>query len=135
MVNTLRWLAVVPAAILGLCLGIRLTGWLISGADRLAYRYSGFLFPDAPWWGSYVRPAAECLGAAVTAFLMVTLAALVAPAQRLLLACAVFCTGAALALAILSVKSEYAPLIAAIAGGLLAALLTKWAATSPDRTQ
>ena len=122
MMNTLRWLAVAPAAILGLCLGVLLTAWLVSGADWLTYHYTY----ARPWWDGYLRPAAECMGAALTAFLMVTLAVLVAPAKRLLVAGTAFCAGTGIALSILPAKGEYAALGSALVAGLLAVLLTRW---------
>ena len=119
----LRWLAVVPAA----CLG-----WIASLAFGLIeLRVLDSLCPPDQWvsgmcvadWYDEGFWVASLLGAAVAAFLVVTLASFVAPSHRRIVALSAYFTGAGFAIYFGIALAEYSAMAAALVTGLLAVAL------------
>jgi hypothetical protein len=115
----LRWLLVIPAAVLG---------WyaaLIAGMLLLAFAES--LCPPedvvsgacmAPWFGT-VSAVVFCIGTALAAVLVVLLPTLAAPRARLRVAWVAFALGLAVALAMAIAASAHAELASAVVAGAL----------------
>jgi len=83
MDKSLRWIAVVPSAMLAWCIAFVVSLYALGMAER-------FLCPAdllsssgcyTPWWSS-VEQSAAALGAALAAFLVVLVATFVAPSHR-----------------------------------------------------
>lgn len=78
---------------------------------------SGFCMAD---WFAAADLAARCFGAALAAALMVTVAALLAPAHKRRVALGVFVLGGIVALAMAVQLQAFAELLAALLGGAIA---------------
>ncbi len=83
MDKTLRWLAVVPSAMLALGITFVVSLYILGKAE-IYFCPADFLTPSgcfAPWWDDVERGAAT-FGASLAAVLVVAVATFVAPSQR-----------------------------------------------------
>jgi hypothetical protein len=135
MLKWLRWLAVVPAAYAGF-VGAAAFGLLelhvIDSFCPPDQWVSGFC--EAPWYEKAFS-VAECLGAAVAAFLVVSFASVVAPAHRKLVAILAFVAGAGFAVYFGVSADKYIALVIALLAGALAVTMvfrvSDWLARRP----
>jgi len=124
MIKLLRWIGIVPAAIVG---------WYLALFIALIFHgmLDSFCPPDevtsgmcnASWY-PFASRSVICLGAALSAFLVVLLSSLVAPSHRGTIAWTSYSVGAVLALLMAISASRYAShyleFFSAVAAGLLA---------------
>ena len=123
MLPILRWLAIVPGCVASWYLALVVGLLLHSQIDRFCppdLMVSGFC--TASWYPAIER-IVICLGAALSAFLVVVTAAVVAPAHRVAVSRFVLATGAAVAIWMGVRTDAYLELAFALIAGLLAAWL------------
>lgn len=124
MINLLRWIGIVPTVIAGWYLALITGLFLFASLDSLCppeELVSGMC--NASWYPLASR-LLICFGAALSAFLVVLVASLVAPSQRKAVAWVAYAIGAVIAfyMAILASRSSshYLELMTALIAGLLA---------------
>ena len=126
MVQTLRWLALIPACVaawwLALLVGLCIRS-VVNSFCPPELVVSGFC--EASWY-----PAAEdaviCFGVALSAFLVVLTAALVAPTHRVLASKAALVSGSAVAIYFAIGTGAYFALAAAVLAGVLALVVVNF---------
>jgi hypothetical protein len=135
MFKWLRWLAVVPAAYAGF-VGAVAFGFLelrvIDSFCPPDQWVSGFC--EAAWYENAFS-VAECIAVAVAAFLVVSLASVVAPANRKSVAILSYLVGAGFAVYFGASADKYLALAMALLAGALAVLMafrvSDWLARRP----
>lgn len=119
MLIWLRWLAVIPAAVLGWYIAL-LTGIiLLDGVTSLCPAEQMISDLCGASWFRYAELAVFCFSAALAAFLVITFAVLVAPSQRIVVAWSMFMTGSFAAGYMAWYTSVQEEFVAALVGGLL----------------
>ena len=118
MIQAVRWLMPVPASIVAwyvaLFIGLLLHGRLFALCPEHLVAYD--IFCDASWF-----PAAEraliCFGAALSAVLVVSTAAIFAPTHKIQATCLALATGAVVASVMAFQRGEVLELVAAVVAG------------------
>ena len=127
MINLLRWIGILPAAIAGWYLAL-ITGLLLLAAlDSLCPPeevVSGMC--NASWYPLASR-LLMCFGAALSAFLVVLVSSLVEPSQRKAVAWLAYVVGAVIAFYMAVSASRYASHYLELGSALAAGLLAVWA--------
>ena len=119
MVTQIRWLAVLPAAVVGWFVALVIGLIVHSGIESLCPRDqmdSGMCV--APWF-PYASDAVSAFGAGLAAVLVITLAVLAAPAHRIVVMRTAFVAGLLVAIYMLWQTSAIVEFVAAISCGLL----------------
>ncbi len=124
MVQVFRWLALIPACVaawwLALFIGLYVRSLIVGFCPPELVDVSGFC--EASWY-----PAAEdaviCFGVALSAFLVVLTAALVAPTHRVLASKAALAIGTVVAIYFAVGTGAYFALAAAVLAGIFAVLV------------
>ena len=123
MIAILRWLAIIPACILSwyvaLFVGIYLHGMIDTFCPPQLI-VSGFC--TASWYPAVGR-IVICLGVALSAFLVVVTAALIAPAHRVLISRIALVVGAVIAAWMALETGSYIEFVSAFLSGFLATLI------------
>ena len=120
MILWLRWLSVIPAAVVGWFIALAFGLFLLHVLDSMCppeQIVSGMC--TAPWYDTGFE-VAVVIGASLAAFLVVVLASITAPTHRILVSRLAFAGGAAYALYGAFVTHSYAALAFALASGLVA---------------
>jgi hypothetical protein len=123
---TMRWLAVVPSAVIAYLVSFFIGVTLMDIAQSYCPPSQVVSGTDcsAPW-SRDVELGIMSFGAALAGFLLVAIPALVAPSQRTVIARTIFIGGTALALVGAAVGA-YVEATAAIVAGLLALYIVTW---------
>ena len=119
MVTQIRWLAVLPAAVVGWFLALVIGLIVHSGIESLCPRDqmdSGMCV--APWF-PYASDAVSAFGAGLAAVLVITLAVLAAPAHRIVVMRTAFVAGLLAAIYMLWQTSAIVEFVVAVSCGLL----------------
>lgn len=118
-ITLLRWIAVIPAGLLGWYIAFLAGFALLSGATNLCpaeSMISGLCI--APWF-HYAEAVIFCASTALAAFLVVTLPALVAPRRRSAVAWMAYVAGLMVAVYFVVYTAALLEFVSAVAGGLL----------------
>ena len=128
MIQVLRWLALIPACVAAWWLALFIGLYIRSVVNTFCppeLVVSGFC--EASWY-----PAAEsaviCFGVALSAFLVVVTAALVAPTHRVLASKFALASGSVIAIYFAVGTGAYLALAAAVLAGILALLVVTFVA-------
>lgn len=134
MIQVFRWLALIPACVaawyVALFIGLYVHG-IVDSFCPPELVVSGFC--EASWF-----PAAEqaviCFGVALSAFLVVLTAALVAPAHRVLVSKAALAIGTVVAIIVAVETDTYIELAAAVLAGIIGVLVVATVVKRRHRT-
>ncbi len=119
MINVLRWIAVAPITILGFAIGLFLSLLLHDGINALCSNDEMISGMCIAQWFHYAEVIVFCFGAALTACLVIALAALIAPSRRVGVALAVFGIGCMVAFKIALETTLVAASVSSVIAGLL----------------
>ena len=126
MINLLRWIGIVPTVIAGWYLALITGLFLFASLDSLCppeELVSGMC--NASWYPLASR-LLICFGAALSAFLVVLVASLVAPSHRKAVAWLSYVVGAVIAFYMAVSASRYASHYLELGSALAAGLLAVW---------
>jgi hypothetical protein len=118
-ITLLRWIAVVPAGLLGWYIGFLTGVALLSAAINLCPAESMVSGACIAPWFRYAEALIFCVSVALAAFLVVALPALVAPRWRLGVAWAAFGVGLIVAVYLVVYTATLLEFVSAVIAGLL----------------
>lgn len=115
----LRWIAVVPAGLLGWYIGFLVGVALLSAAINLCPAESMVSGACIAPWFRYAEVLIFCVSVALAAFLVVALPALVAPRWRPAVAWVAFVVGLIVAIYLVVYTGTFLEFVSAVVAGLL----------------
>ena len=118
----LRWIAVVPAGLLGWYIGFLAGVALLSAAINLCPAESMVSGACIAPWFRYAEVLIFCVSVALAAFLVVALPALMAPRSRLAVAWAAFLVGLIVAVYLVVYTGTLLEFVSAVVAGLLSVM-------------
>ena len=119
IVTLFRWIAVVPAGVLGWYIGFLAGLALLAGATSLCPTESLVSGACIAPWFRYAEAAIICVGVALAAFLVIVLPVIVAPRWRSAVAWVAFAAGLIIAVYFVAYTAAVLEFVSAVVAGLL----------------